>query len=66
MEKKERRLAMPINWMVKQKVKEQMLKPISYCLLKRTFCAYSTPEFCLCIRECDYLKPKEVTFRRRK
>jgi len=57
---------MSINWMVKQKVKEQMLKPISYCLLKRTFCAYSTPEFCLCIRECDYLKPKEVTFRRKK
>lgn len=49
-----------------QLVKVQMQRRISYCILKKTFCRYDTPQICLMIRECPYPKVKEDSFRRKK
>lgn len=51
-----------------QLVKQQLLKPIMWCELKGTFCAYSTAEMCLTIKECPlrFEVRVEGTFRRKR
>jgi len=50
---------------MKEKIKTQMLRPITYCVLKKTFCRFSTPSFCLSPRDCPYWREKEMSFKRK-
>jgi hypothetical protein len=50
---------------VRELVKTQMLKPIIYCELKKTFCPYSTKSYCLNLRGCPYTLAKIQSFRRK-
>ena len=43
-----------VNLEVRSLVKKQMRKAITYCELKKAYCSYSTTNFCLTPRECEY------------
>lgn len=43
-----------VNSEVKSLAKQQMKKAITFCELKKAYCSYSTTNFCLTPRECEY------------
>ncbi len=50
---------------VRKLVSKQMLRAITYCELKRTFCKWSTKNYCLALRHCPYREVKENSYRRK-
>jgi len=46
-------------------ISQQMKRARTWCELKKTFCKFSTPSFCLSPRDCPYWRAKEMSFKRR-